>query len=171
MRALYWVLSLVLFTFALGCENDDEHEQGVSFTGRSIEYPLLAGSEYDTSGKITFKERKDKSLQAVIQIGPSGMEGYHHPAHLHYGVFEMDAPMAAMLHPVDGITGEGVTERVILEDDTILTFEALQEFDGHIKVHGDDGPEKDLILAYANIGKNKDKPITPPSFYTVTLCR
>lgn len=170
MRALYCFLSLIL-VFAIGCKNDDENEQTKDFTGRSIEYPLLQGSEYKTSGTITFLERRDKSLQAIIKIGPSGMEGYHHPAHLHYGAFEMEAPMAAMLYPVDGMTGEGITEKVILEDDTILTFEELLIFDGHIKVHGDDGPNKDLILAYANIGKNKDIPVTPPSPYAISLCR
>lgn len=154
-----------------GCKNDDENEQPNDFTGRSIEYPLLPGSEYKTSGTITFHERMDKSLQAVIEIGASGMEGYHHPAHLHYGVFEMEAPMAAMLHPVNGMTGKGITEKVVLKDDTILTFEELLTFDGHIKVHGDDGPNKDLILAYANIGINKDKPATPPSSYAISLCR
>lgn len=168
MRALYWILSLVMLTFSFGCENDDEPDN--DFTGRSIEYPLLAGAEYNTSGKITFQERKDKSLRAVIKIEPSGMDGYHHPAHLHYGVFDMDAPMAAMLYPIDGMTGKGITESVILEDDTILTFEALQTFDGHIKVHGDDGPNKDLILAYGNIGKNKDISVTPLT-YAISLCR
>lgn len=169
MKALYCFLSLIL-VFAIGCKNDDENEQAKGFTGRSIEYSLHKGSEYETSGTITFLEREDKSLQAIIKIGPSGMEGYH-PAHLHYGVFEMEAPMAAMLYPVDGMTGEGITERVILEDDTILTFEELLIFDGHIKVHGDDGPNKDLILAYANIGKNKDKPLIFPSSYAISLCR
>lgn len=170
MRASFWILSLMITTFVFGCKNDDEHDQGNDFTGRSLEYRLLSGSEYNTSGKITFQERKDKSLRAVITIGPSGMEGYH-PAHLHYGEFEMDADMAAMLHPVDGMTGEGITERVILENDTILTFEDLQTFDGHVKVHGDDGANKGLILAYGNIGKNKDKPATPPAGYAISLCR
>lgn len=170
MKILYRALSMLSIAVAFGCANDDDSKQDNVLTGRSIEYPLTAGSEYSTSGTITFQEKKDRSLRAVIKIGPSGMEVYH-PAHLHYGVFEMDALMAAMLHPVDGKTGEGITERVILEDDTVLTFEALQTFDGHIKVHGDDGPNRDLILAYGNIGKNKDKIATPPLAYAISICR
>lgn len=170
MKALYLILIVLSIAFVSACDKDDDHGDSGDLTGRSLEYPLLAGSEYNTSGTITFQEKKDKTLRAVIKIGPSGMKVYH-PVHLHYGEFEMDAPMASMLHPVDGMTGEGITEQVILEDDTPLTFEELQQFDGHVKVHGDDEANKDLILAYGNIGANKSKPATPPSSYAIVLCK
>ena len=132
-------------------------------TGRILIYDLASGSDYDVDGTITFEEKKDGSLRATIKIGATG-ESILHPAHLHYGSYTKDAEMAAMFHPVNGQTGESVTEMDELADGTVFDFDTLNDFDGHVKIHGDDGPNKDLILAYGNIGKNITYSINTAAF-------
>ena len=147
-------LFFLTFTCILSaCNDDDEALVDEDLTGKVLIYDLVSGSDYNVDGTITFEEKQDGSLKATIKIGATG-EPLLHPAHLHYGSYAKDAEMAGMLGPVNGETGEGITEIVKLADGSTLGFDALKDFDGHVKIHGDDGPNKDVILAYGNIGKN-----------------
>lgn len=151
MRILSCCLFLFLVVFASSCKDDERSED--EYTGRVLVYPLLPGSDYNTSGTVTFREMQDSSIQVAIVILPTGADVLH-PAHLHYGPYQKDAEMAAMLSPVDGKTGKSTTNIKRLADGTLFTFPVLKNFDGHVKVHGDDGANKDVILAYGNIGAN-----------------
>lgn len=154
MKSLNLLYFLLLLLGTVACSSDDEPNMDDEFTGRVLIYDLVSGSDYDVDGTISFEEKKDGSLRASIKIGATG-ESILHPAHLHYGSFTKDAEMAAMFNPVNGETGESVTEIAELADGTLFSFDILKEFDGHVKIHGDDGPNKDVILAYGNIGKNE----------------
>ena len=62
--------------------------------------------------------------------------------------------MAAMLNPVDATNGESSTTIYKLLDEAKVTYVDLVEFDGSIKIHLDDGPNKKVVIAAANIGLN-----------------
>lgn len=149
----FFLFILAFSSILTACNDDDEALLDKDLTGKALIFDLVSGSDYNVDGTIAFEEKQDGSLRATIKIGATG-ERQLHPAHLHYGSYAKDAEMAGMLNPVSGETGESVTEPVKLADGSLLGFDALKDFDGHVKVHGDDGPNKDLILAYGNIGKN-----------------
>lgn len=156
MQHPYSRLKILILAFSClltACNDDDEALVDEDLTGKVLIYDLMSGSDYNVDGTISFEEKQDGSLRATIKIGATG-EPVLHPAHLHYGSYAKDAEMAGMLAPVNGETGEGITEIVKLADGSILGFDALKDFDGHVKIHGDDGRNKDIILAYGNIGKN-----------------
>ena len=115
-------------------------------------YELEQSSQFPIEGTATFVERRDGKVE--IQIKLSGTEGdIEHPAHLHYGDLSTpDAEVALLLQPILGATGESITITDKLNDESLLTYDRILTFDGHIKVHQDGGPNKSTILASGNIG-------------------
>ncbi len=147
---------------------DKETIPAEEFTGRTQTYQLIKGSEYDISGTITFEEKVDLSTRITISL--SGTSGdIFHPAHLHHGTVDDGGEMAAMLTPVDGATGKSVTELTALVDGAPISYAQLIIFNGSIKVHLDDAANKDIILAYNNIGSNPG--ITSALTREITLCK
>jgi hypothetical protein len=151
MRNNFWLAVALVF---LSCQGNDEE----TFTGRQIKYKLLsANSEYPYEGTALFREMETGSVEITIQLsGDRGDVAYYFPAHLHYGVYGMpDAPMAAMLNPLDLRTLKSETIIDKLSSGEAFRFDDLEDFDGHIKVHlADDGPDYHVILVAGNIGKN-----------------
>ena len=99
---------LLLATLAFfACSDDDPVSE---FTGNEMVYNLTADPQYyDGSGTVTFKERVDEGVTIGISMDPTGSGGLH-PAHLHYGTYDIpDAEMAAMLNSVDATTGQSET--------------------------------------------------------------
>lgn len=145
---------IVVVLFAFSCGQEDE-----AFIGRQVTYPLsAANADYLYEGNAIFKEMETGGVEITLQlVGDSGEEAYYFPAHLHYGEYNMpEAPMAAMLHPVDIRTLKSVTIVEKLSSGEVFSFDDLEFFDGHIKVHlADDGPDYHVILVAGNIGKNK----------------
>jgi hypothetical protein len=144
---------LLLFLALFAC-NDDENALN-EFTGNIMVYNLSPeSSHYNGSGTVTFKERVDQGVTIEVAMDPTGSGGFH-PMHLHYGTFDNpDAEMAAILNPVDATNGESSTTIYKLLDETKVTYMDLVEFDGSIKIHLDDGPNKKVVIAAANIGLN-----------------
>lgn len=142
-----------MFLVFTACSDDDNSVS--EFTGNETVYNLTPESTYYSgSGTVTFKERVDQGVTIDIAMDPTGSGGSH-PAHLHYGTFDVpDAEMAAMLVPVDATTGTSSTTIYKLLDETEITFNDLMNFDGSVKVHLDDGPNKTVVLAATNIGIN-----------------
>lgn len=163
------ILALLLFIGSIVACNDDDRALETDLTGRKLVYNLVSGSDYNVDGSISFEEKKDGGLRASISIGATGESAFH-PAHIHYGPYAKDAEMATMLNPVDGETGKSTTDIDMLADGSRFDFEALKEFDGHVKIHGDDGPNKDLILAYGNIGKNMNN-LSAVVSASISLCK
>ena len=130
------------------------------YTPREITYRLhQATQSYDYEGSAVFRELKTGALELTItMMGNKGNDAYFFPAHLHYGPYDTpDAPMAAMLDPVDIRTLKSTTVIEKLEDGTDFTFDQLEQFDGHIKVHlAADGPDYNVILVAGNIGNNAE---------------
>lgn len=144
---------------ALGCQ---ENEVGKSdLTGNETVYPLQQGSVYDISGTIAFKEKKDGSTLAIVQL--SGTEGdIIHPVHLHLGdIAAPGADVAALLNPVSGNTGKSETHLNHLADESPLSYVELISLNACIKIHlAEAGPERDIILAAGNIGEAANKDVS-----------
>ncbi|UII31788.1 hypothetical protein LVD17_26215 [Fulvivirga ulvae] len=150
-NTLYAALLIVSLSF-VSCSGDDQDENNL-FTGREITYNLLQGSDFPVYGTVTFKERKDNSLQAEIKL--EGTEGdAAHPAHMHYGdISNPDAEMALPLNDLSAKTGESVTIITKLTDETPFVYDDLLVFDGSVKVHlAATGEGKKVVLAGGNIG-------------------
>ncbi|MTI40410.1 hypothetical protein [Fulvivirga lutimaris] len=146
MRPLILLLCLLALN---GCSDDTETSD---YTGEQQSYAMVQASDFPINGTVTFLERRDNTTE--IQIKLTGTEGdISHPTHLHYGDFSTpDAEMAAQLTPVFGKTGESITIIEALIDETPITYDELINFEGHIKVHLDGGPNKSTILAAGDIG-------------------
>lgn len=133
------------------------------YTGNVAVYTLFQASDFDYSGIATVKELRTGALELSIELtGPTDADPYFFPAHLHFGTVESaNAPMAAMLEPVSIQTLKSTTILSRLSDGNDLTFNGLQSFEGHIKVHlADSGPDYQTILVAGNIGVNKNPPIS-----------
>ncbi len=153
MRKL--ILGFGISIFILSCAEPEPE----IYTGRSLEYGLYKASEFDYTGKVTIKEMTDETLEVTIQMdGATSQSGILYPVHLHLGGYDFeDAPIAALLTPVSGNT---LTSRSVLgklADGTVMDFEEMQGFNGHIKIHlASEGPDYEVILTAGNIGANEN---------------
>lgn len=152
MRCIFVFVPFLLIMSACGKE-----EEGL-YTGQQLEYLLYsATSEYAYEGKVLFKEMVTGELEVTVQLfGDKREQAYFFPAHLHYESYDApNAPMAAMLNPVDIRTLKSVSVIRQLARGENLSFNQLPDFDGHVKVHlAEDGPDYKVILVAGNIGSN-----------------
>jgi len=148
------LLVLAVLTLFPSCRQDETH------TSRELRQLLhSANPQYPYQGEVVFKELSSGEIEVAVELhGQRGREPYYFPAHLHYGAYERpDAPMAALLNPVDMRTLKSTTVISELADGQKLLFEDLENFDGHVKIHlALDGPDYHVILAAGNIGRNAD---------------
>lgn len=142
----------------LSCQ---EPEAVSEFTGNEISYELVAGSEYDVNGSITFKERVDGFTTVAIQL--RGTDGdAKHPVHLHLGTIATpQASVAALLSPVVASTGKSETMLDRLADDTPIHYKDISKIEACVKIHlADSGPGRDVVLAGGNIGESYVKELS-----------
>jgi hypothetical protein len=146
------ILSIFFVAALLSCQ---EPEAVSEFTGNELTYELVAGSAYNVSGTISFKERVDGFTTVKIQL--TGTDGTaKHPVHLHLGTISTpQADVAALLSPVVASTGVSETLLDRLADDTPVKYNDINKIKACIKVHlSDDGPGRDVVLAGGNIGES-----------------
>lgn len=122
------------------------------FTGKETVYLFEGESTYDVTGSILFQEKKDGSLLATIKL-KNTTDGDFHSAAIYFGSVDDPGEVAVILEPVDGDSGESVTQFSELADTTPLNFEELLIFNGHIKIHQNNA-NVGLVLASTNIGQN-----------------
>ena len=130
-----------------------ENENTSEFTGNETTYSLQSGSQYDVSGTVTIKERRDGTSTVLVSLqGTSGNSKL--PVHLHLGdITTPAADVAALLSPVDAKTGISETTFSQLAYESTIQYADLIKLEACIKVHlSDVGPERDIILAGGNIG-------------------
>ena len=121
------------------------------FTGNEATYALQQGSQFTVSGSVTFKERKDGKINAVIQL--TGTEGnIKLPVHLHLGDISIQgADVALLMNPVSGATGRSETTFDMLSDESAIDYKRLTQLPACIKIHlGDTGADRDVVLAAGN---------------------
>ncbi|MCW5912794.1 MAG: hypothetical protein KIT62_17115 [Cyclobacteriaceae bacterium] len=155
MKRVTWVVWIGLIVAA--CQ---ENENISDFTGNEITYALRPGSDYDVTGTVIFKERRDGTTSVWITL--TGTDGNDKlPVHLHLGdVSEADADVAALLSPVDAKSGKSETVLTRLADESEVTYTSLLKLEACIKIHlADTGPGRDVVLAAGNIGESFSKAI------------
>ncbi|WP_339880833.1 hypothetical protein [uncultured Algoriphagus sp.] len=121
----------------------------------SISYELYQASDFDFSGVLTVNELADGLLEFVIQLdGTKGNGQTEYLTHLHFGSYNSpDTPIALVLQPVNSASLKSTTILSELSDGSELTYEKIQSFSGHVKIHLDkEGPDYEVILAAGNIG-------------------
>lgn len=156
MQRVIWVVWVGLI--AAACQ---ESENTSEFTGNEITYALLQGSEYEISGTVILKERKDGSTTITVSL--TGTDGSAKlPVHLHLGdISQADADVAALLSPVDSKTGKSETILTRLADETTVAYADLIALEACIKIHlADTGPGRDVVLAGGNIGESFTKSLS-----------
>ena len=147
------IFGCVAALFIAACQDSETAKK--EFTGNEATYALSPGSDYAIDGTVTFKEKTDGSTLVILQL--NGTEGaLQHPVHLHAGdISTPDADIAALLNPVAGSTGRSETILRALSDESSINYSQLLGLDACIKVHlAAAGPDKDIILAGGNIGKD-----------------
>lgn len=146
---------LSLFSVMLILASCQKSEVVSDFTGTQATYALTSGSEYNVSGTITFKERKDGFTTVVVSLTNTDGD-LKLPVHLHLGdISKADADVALLLNPADSKTGRSETIVTSLADDSKVTFKDLLKLSACVKVHlSESGPGRQVILAAGNIGSN-----------------
>lgn len=130
------------------------------FTGNEVTYDLQSASEYNVSGTVTLKEKRDGTTLVAVKVnGTSGASKL--PVHLHLGdITTPGADVAALLSPVNAKTGNSETILKQLADESEVSYSDLLKLNACIKIHlSDVGPERDIILAGGNIGASMIKSI------------
>lgn len=157
----------VLMLAFTGCQPEENFPEVPS-----VSYPLYQTGEYAFEGSATFELREDASVELLIQLdGVNSMDPYFYTGHIHFGSLdEEDAAIAQLLSPIDSRTLQSRTVIGRLSNGNELDFEALKNFDGHIKIHlADQGPDYDIILVSGNIGSN-DASLQNFNIKKIALC-
>ncbi len=145
-------VSVVVLLLGFSCDEKTEIIES-EFTGNEVVYQLVSTTDYDMSGHIVFKEKKDGSLQ-VETVLENTQKGGIHPVHLHHGSVSEDGYLVAILNPVSGNTGSGITEITALGSGKSFNYSDLLKYNGSIRIHLDDSYNSNVILSGGNIGTN-----------------
>jgi hypothetical protein len=163
------LLSILIILAMVSCQ---EPEAVSEFTGNEISYELVAGSDYNVNGTISFKERVDGFTTVIVQI--KGTDGdAKHPVHLHLGTISTpQADVAALLSPVIAATGKSETLLDRLADDTPIRYKDISNLEACIKIHlADSGPGRDVILAGGNVGESYIKELSNGRSAGFAICK
>ena len=163
------IISILFAVMLLACQEPDEVSE---FTGNEMSYALIAGSEYDVRGTISFKERNDGYSTVLIAL--KGTDGTaKHPVHLHLGTISTEqAAVAALLSPVIASTGKSETLLTKLADDTPVMYKDIANLEACIKVHlSDEGAGRDVILAGGDIGASYVKGLSGGRQAGIAVCK
>ncbi|MFZ6011478.1 MAG: CHRD domain-containing protein [Bacteroidota bacterium] len=140
------LLTLSVF-FAAGCDDDDNDDKAMSTT-----YSLEAINSSGVSGTVTFKKQNNTTTLVTIQL--SGTQaGNSHPAHIHSGNVSTGGPVVLSFNPVEGSTGKSETTVTKMDDGTLVKYEELIAFNGHVNIHLS-VIELQTMIAQGNIGAN-----------------
>ncbi len=123
------------------------------YTGNEVVYQLVSVTDYDMSGRIVFREKKDGSMEVETFLD-NAQKGGVHPVHLHHGSVSEDGYLVAILTPVNGDTGSGVTALNALGNGKSFSYNDLLNYNGSVRVHLDDSYNSNIILSGGNIGVN-----------------
>lgn len=151
---------LFLLVFSVLLISCQENVSTNDFTGNETTYDLQSASQYNISGIVTLKEKRDGTTVVVVKLaGTSGESKL--PVHLHLGdISTPGADVAALLTPVNAKTGISETVLKQLADETEISYSDLIKLNACVKIHlSDVGPERDIVLAGGNIGASMSKSI------------
>lgn len=127
------------------------------YSGNQLEFELFQSSTFDFKGNLEVRELTSGSLEFTLRMdGAKSNSEYAYPAHLHFGGYDQkDSPIAHLLTPVSAKNLESVTVIGSLSDGSQLTFDQMEIFNGHVKIHlANEGPDYGVILVTGNVGAN-----------------
>ena len=148
MKKITLVPLILLITVLTACSKTED-----VFIPQSEVYLLKSSSDANIDGKITFTEKQDGSIEALLEM--SGSNGEIHPAFIYAGNYQTGGQIAITLNPIECHCQASTTEISTFDNGTAITFDALKKFDGHVRVH-QSASNMATILANGNIGKNKN---------------
>ncbi|AQS93412.1 hypothetical protein BXQ17_04630 [Polaribacter sp. BM10] len=156
MKKINLILLFLSFAF-YNCNNEDDFDyKFYTPTGNSITYNLGTKDVSGISGKVSFVENQDASININISLDGTP-EGGQHPAHIHFNTAAEGGDIALSLGSVSGSSGKSTINVTALDDGTPITFSELLEFNGYINVHLSKD-ELGTIVAQGDIGQNALKP-------------
>ena len=148
MKKYIYLLLTSMSLIISGCSKDDSSEK--SSTSVKL-YTLSSVSNSNISGKVTFTKNEDGSTTILLQINGSSTD--IHPAFIYFNNAETGGEVAITLTPIDCDCESSSTIVTTLDDGTIISYEELLKFDGHIKIHQNED-HLEIIITQGNIGAN-----------------
>jgi len=122
-------------------------------TGESKSYDLDERAVDGISGTITFKERKNGNALAEINLSGTPAGGIH-PAHIHMNSAAEGGGILISLTPVDGGSGESITDIRATDDGTAFDYNDVLTANAYVNVHLS-AEELATIVAQGDIGNNE----------------
>lgn len=126
---------------------------GNELTGREEDYELFGKADPSAKGEVLFQERKSGETLITVRIEDyNGTDNL--PNHIHANNAVDGGPIVISLNPVDMTSGIGITQVAATDDETPIAYNALKEFDGHLKVHKSES-ELQVVILSGDIGQNE----------------
>ena len=125
---------------------------GNELTGESKTYDLHEVDVPGVSGTAVFEKRKNGEILTTLQVAPTN-DGNAHPAYIRANTAVETGEVVFTFNPIDGATGESITNIETLDDGTAISYDDLMNFDGYLNVNMDNAP--DTIMAQSDIGQNE----------------
>lgn len=153
-KSLFKYILLISFIAFFSCGDDDNGEtiEVVTQLG-SKTFQLFPVEDPNISGTAKFIKNSNETTTVEIQLIGTTIDNLH-PAHIHNNTAADGGTIAITLEPVDGETGFSSTTFKTLDDDTLVSYETLLDFDGYINVHFSENNLEDII-AQGDIGQNE----------------
>lgn len=134
----------VMFTITLtGCKKED------TVVLNQTSYTLKVKDQIGIAGTVTFTETS--STVTTVDIVLTGASAVSHPAHIHLNSALESGGIAITLNPV--VAGHSVTLVSKLDNNTIINYGQLIDFDGYLSVH-ESSAALGTIVAQTDIGGN-----------------
>jgi hypothetical protein len=147
----------VFFAFLLvalfSCVNDNEAIPNQ----KSLKYVLHQAGSTPVTGTVVFKEIGFGKIEVIIDLSNTPKD-FDFPAHLHFGSISEVGELAYRLNDVKGKTGKSITllDQVTLNTNELVTLSLIEQLNGSVKIHLGDLFFKQSVIAYGNIGLNKN---------------
>ena len=122
-------------------------------TGEMKSYPLGPVSDPNISGEVNFKERKNGTALAELNLFGS-ISGIVFESHIHMNSAAEGGGIVFFFNDIDGsMSSSSATQVEALEDGTSFVYEDVLNYDGYVNVH----LKSDLSVLYAqgDIGQNE----------------
>ncbi|RAI91414.1 CHRD domain-containing protein [Algoriphagus yeomjeoni] len=122
-------------------------------TGVEKVYDLGEKAVDGISGTATFKERMNGEALAILEL-MNTPEDEMHPAHIHANTALQGGGILFTFNPVNGATGMSQTNFAMLDDETMVGYDDLMDFNGYINVHLS-ADALSTLVAQGDIGQNE----------------
>ena len=145
MRGIINILLLCVVIVFSACNQEEVVEKN---------YWLYQTGFQPSIGNATITDLGQGEIKISIQLNPFIPGQY--PAHLHFGDINETGELAVRLADLDGETGQSVTilKNEVMSNGEVLTYEKFLDLNASIRVHSSDPLNKNLVMAYGNVGNN-----------------